>query len=185
MARYIARRGDSTKRSRCIKRRRRRRQTGIWSGHYLCADESAARKRARDSPNCHRANRSLHCPATRQPMFMWHWATHDNAIQELERACEQRSSSLHMVGIAPEFIPLRSDKRFLSILRKIGLDPEKVFAVNAPISQTAKPADVYDLTNQGGGSTTGLKYRALCCVRAPRACADPPGQAACRKLRRR
>jgi TolB-like protein len=56
---------------------------------------------------------------------------HDDAIRELERACEQRSSSLHGVGIAPEFVPLRSDKRFLSILRKIGLDPEKVFAATA------------------------------------------------------
>ena len=53
---------------------------------------------------------------------------HDDAIRELERACEQRSSSLHGVGIAPEFVPLRSDKRFLSILKKIGLEPEKVFA---------------------------------------------------------
>ena len=53
---------------------------------------------------------------------------HDDAIRELERACEQRSSSLHGVGIAPEFIPLRADRRFTSILKKIGLDPEKVFA---------------------------------------------------------
>jgi serine/threonine-protein kinase len=53
---------------------------------------------------------------------------HDDAIRELERACEQRSSSLHGVGIAPEFAPLRSDKRFLSILKRIGLEPEKVFA---------------------------------------------------------
>jgi len=54
---------------------------------------------------------------------------HDDAIRELERACDERSSSLHMVGIAPEFAPLRSDKRFLSILQKIGLDPEKVLAL--------------------------------------------------------
>jgi len=53
---------------------------------------------------------------------------HDDAIRELERACDQRSSSLHFVGIAPEFAPLRADKRFLSILKKIGLEPEKVFA---------------------------------------------------------
>jgi len=53
---------------------------------------------------------------------------HDEAIRELERACDERSSSLHFVGIAPEFIPLRSDKRFLSILKKIGLEPAKVFA---------------------------------------------------------
>jgi len=55
----------------------------------------------------------------------------DDAIRELERACEERSSSLHFVGIAPEFTPLRSDERFLSILSKIGLEPEKVFASTA------------------------------------------------------
>ena len=56
---------------------------------------------------------------------------YDDAIRELERACEQRSSSLHGVGIAPEFVPLRSDKRFRSILERIGLEPEKVFAATA------------------------------------------------------
>jgi len=53
---------------------------------------------------------------------------HDDAIRELERACHERSSSLHFVGIAPEFAPLRADKRFLSILKEIGLEPAKVFA---------------------------------------------------------
>ena len=56
---------------------------------------------------------------------------HDDAIRDLERACEQRSSTLHGVGIAPEFIPLRPDKRFRSILQRIGLEPEKVFAATA------------------------------------------------------
>jgi TolB-like protein/predicted Zn-dependent protease len=56
---------------------------------------------------------------------------HDHAIRELDRACEQRSSSLHTVGIAPEFIPLRSDRRFTSLLKRIGLEPEKVFAATA------------------------------------------------------
>ena len=56
---------------------------------------------------------------------------YDDAIRELERACNERSSSLHFIGIAPEFEPLRSDKRFLSILKKIGLDSEKVFAAGA------------------------------------------------------
>lgn len=55
----------------------------------------------------------------------------EDAIRELERAANERSSSLHFVGIAPEFIPLRSDERFLSILRRIGLQPEKVFAAGA------------------------------------------------------
>jgi tetratricopeptide (TPR) repeat protein len=52
----------------------------------------------------------------------------DETIRELERACDERSSSLHFVGIAPEFVPLRTDERFLSILKKIGLNPERVFA---------------------------------------------------------
>jgi TolB-like protein/tetratricopeptide (TPR) repeat protein len=56
---------------------------------------------------------------------------HDDAIRELERACDERSSSLHFVGIAPEFAPLRPDKRFVNIVRRIGLDPEKVFAAGA------------------------------------------------------
>jgi adenylate cyclase len=53
------------------------------------------------------------------------------AIRELRRAYEEHSSSLHFIGIAPEFAPLRSDKRFVSIVKKIGLEPEKVFAVTA------------------------------------------------------
>jgi TolB-like protein/tetratricopeptide (TPR) repeat protein len=56
---------------------------------------------------------------------------HDDAIRELERSREDRSSSLHFVGIAPEFGPLRSDQRFRSILKTIGLEPEKVFAAAA------------------------------------------------------
>jgi len=56
---------------------------------------------------------------------------YDDAIRELERACEQRSSSLHGVGIAPEFAPLRSDKRFSTILERIGLEPKKVFAATS------------------------------------------------------
>jgi TolB-like protein/cytochrome c-type biogenesis protein CcmH/NrfG len=59
---------------------------------------------------------------------------HDNAIRELERSREERSSSLHFVGIAPEFAPLRSDQRFRSLLKKIGLEPEKVFASTGPQS---------------------------------------------------
>lgn len=56
---------------------------------------------------------------------------HEDAIRELERAANERSSSLHFIGIAPEFVPLRPDKRFVSIVERIGLDPKKVFAINA------------------------------------------------------
>lgn len=60
---------------------------------------------------------------------------HDKAIEHLERACEDRSSSLHNVGITPEFAPLRDDQRFLSILRRIGIEPAKAFAA------AGKPSD--------------------------------------------
>jgi len=56
---------------------------------------------------------------------------HEDAIRELQRAYEEHSSSLHFIGIAPEFEPLRSDKRFVSIVERIGLDPRKVFAITA------------------------------------------------------
>ena len=54
---------------------------------------------------------------------------YEEAMRELQRAYEEHSSSLHFIGIAPEFAPLRSDKRFVSIVERIGLKPQKVFAV--------------------------------------------------------
>ena len=56
----------------------------------------------------------------------------EEAMRELERAAEERSSSLHFIGIAPEFAPLRTDKRFVSLVERIGLEPKKVFAINPP-----------------------------------------------------
>ena len=56
---------------------------------------------------------------------------HKDALRELDRAAGEHSSSLHFVGIAPEFIPLRSEERFLTILRRIGIDAKKVFAASA------------------------------------------------------
>jgi len=56
---------------------------------------------------------------------------YEDAMRELARAYDEHSSSLHFIGIAPEFAPLRSDKRFVSIVKEIGLDPQKVFAVTA------------------------------------------------------
>jgi hypothetical protein len=57
---------------------------------------------------------------------------YDDAMRELERAADEHSSSLHFIGIAPEFAPLRPDKRFVSLVERIGLEPKKVFAINAP-----------------------------------------------------
>jgi len=56
---------------------------------------------------------------------------YEDAMRELARAYDEHSSSLHFIGIAPEFAPLRSDKRFVSIVKEIGLEPQKVFAVTA------------------------------------------------------
>ena len=56
---------------------------------------------------------------------------YEDAMRELARAYDEHSSSLHFIGIAPEFAPLRSDKRFVSIVKEIGLDSQKVFAVTA------------------------------------------------------
>jgi TolB-like protein/tetratricopeptide (TPR) repeat protein len=55
----------------------------------------------------------------------------EEAMRELQRGYEEHSSSLHFIGIAPEFAPLRPDKRFVSIVKEIGLNPQKVFAVTA------------------------------------------------------
>jgi TolB-like protein/lipopolysaccharide biosynthesis regulator YciM len=57
---------------------------------------------------------------------------HEEAMRELARAYDEHSSSLHFIGIAPEFAPLRQDKRFVSIVKKIGLEPDKVFTATAP-----------------------------------------------------
>jgi len=57
---------------------------------------------------------------------------YDDAMRELERAADDHSSSLHFIGIAPEFAPLRPDKRFVALVERIGLEPKKVFAINPP-----------------------------------------------------
>jgi hypothetical protein len=58
----------------------------------------------------------------------------------LERAYEEHSSSLHFIGIAPEFAPLRSDKRFVSIVERIGLESQKVFAINVQGTTASQPS---------------------------------------------
>ena len=62
----------------------------------------------------------------------------EQAIRELQRAYDEHSSSLHFIGIAPEFEPLRADKRFVSIVERIGLEPEKVFAANAQVTAASQ-----------------------------------------------
>ena len=65
---------------------------------------------------------------------------HEDAMRELQRAYEEHSSSLHFIGIAPEFVPLRTDKRFVSIVERIGLNPQNVFAINAQAATASQPS---------------------------------------------
>ena len=65
---------------------------------------------------------------------------YEDAMRELARASDEHSSSLHFIGIAPEFVPLRQDKRFTSIVKEIGLEPEKVFSVNVQGATASQPS---------------------------------------------
>ena len=56
---------------------------------------------------------------------------YEDAMRELAACYDEHSSSLHFIGIAPEFAPLRPNKRFTSIVEKIGLEPQQVFAITA------------------------------------------------------
>jgi TolB-like protein len=86
------------------------------------------RKEAQEILGAACASRGSYTPGDAIAHVCMELQEHEEAMRELERAYEEHSSSLHFIGIAPEFAPLRSDKRFLSILTKIGLEPEKVFA---------------------------------------------------------
>ena len=50
----------------------------------------------------------------------------DEAFKWLDRACEEHSGNIHTVAIRPDFQPLHSDPRFAALLRRIGLDPDKL-----------------------------------------------------------
>jgi DNA-binding winged helix-turn-helix (wHTH) protein/Flp pilus assembly protein TadD len=47
----------------------------------------------------------------------------DRALALLEEAFEQRNTHLHDLNIDPEFDPLRSDPRFIDLVRRVGLMP--------------------------------------------------------------
>ncbi|PYJ28542.1 MAG: hypothetical protein DME90_07430, partial [Verrucomicrobia bacterium] len=86
------------------------------------------RKEAQEILEAACASRGSYTPGDATAHVRVELQQHEEAIRELERAYEEHSSSLHFIGIAPEFAPLRPDKRFLSIVKKIGLEPESVFA---------------------------------------------------------
>lgn len=46
----------------------------------------------------------------------------DRALELLEEAFESRNTHLHDLNIDPEFEPLRCDPRFISLVRRVGLD---------------------------------------------------------------
>jgi TolB-like protein/Flp pilus assembly protein TadD len=89
------------------------------------------REEAREILKAARASRGSYTPGDAIAHLHVVLQEHEDAIRELERARDERSSSLHTIGIAPEFAPLRPDKRFVSIVKEIGLEPQKVFAITA------------------------------------------------------
>jgi TolB-like protein/Tfp pilus assembly protein PilF len=97
-------------------------------GHAITYAMMNRREEARDGLASAIAARAGYTPGDAVAHVRVALAEYKDAIRELERACVERSSSVHFIGIAPEFKPLRSDKRFLSILKRIGLEPGKVFA---------------------------------------------------------
>jgi adenylate cyclase len=54
----------------------------------------------------------------------------DAAFRWLQRACDEHSAPLYGVGRAREFLPLHSDPRLPLLLKKLGLDPQRVLAAN-------------------------------------------------------
>ncbi len=89
------------------------------------------REEAREILNAACASRGSYTPGDAIAHVHVELEEYEDAMRELARAYDEHSSSLHFIGIAPEFAPLRSDKRFVSIVKEIGLDPQKVFAITA------------------------------------------------------
>jgi len=89
------------------------------------------REEAREILNAACASRGSYTPGDAIAHVHVELEEYEDAMRELARAYDEHSSSLHFIGIAPEFAPLRPDKRFVSIVKKIGLEPQKVFAVTA------------------------------------------------------
>ena len=89
------------------------------------------REEAREILNAACASRGSYTPGDAIAHVHGMLEEYEEAMRELARAYDEHSSSLHFIGIAPEFAPLRSDKRFISIVKEIGLEPQKVFAVTA------------------------------------------------------
>lgn len=52
----------------------------------------------------------------------------DEAFRWLVRAADEHSAPMEGLAFRPEFRPLYSDPRFIDVLRRIGLDPEKALA---------------------------------------------------------
>jgi len=47
----------------------------------------------------------------------------DEAIEQLNRAYEDRSGFIIYLGVEPQFDPLRSDPRYTELLRRMNLSP--------------------------------------------------------------
>jgi tetratricopeptide (TPR) repeat protein len=56
----------------------------------------------------------------------------DEAFRWLDRAIQEHSAPIHRISFAPEFRPLRLDRRFPDLLRRIGLHPAKLLEATKP-----------------------------------------------------
>ena len=89
--------------------------SALWSCDHLREDESPggsegdSQGRLRDVAGATRQGMRLR-------MCRWCCKNTTTRCANWQRAYEEHSSSLHFIGIAPEFAPLRPDKRFVSIV---------------------------------------------------------------------
>ncbi len=63
-----------------------------------------------------------------EDMALVHAALGENAeaLHWLERACDERSGSIHSIAVRPGFASLHSEPRFAAVLKRIGLNPAAV-----------------------------------------------------------
>jgi tetratricopeptide (TPR) repeat protein len=64
----------------------------------------------------------------------------NRALDYLERACELKESRIGYMNVSPWFAPIRSEPRFIALLRKIGLSPRHETAIELDSLPSISPA---------------------------------------------
>jgi hypothetical protein len=89
---------------------------------------AAAGRQAEAQTNLQRLQeKSKHAFVPAYNFAIIHIALHqkDQALQDLERAYDEKDWALMVLAVEPRLDPLRSDPRFQDLLRKVGLSPAK------------------------------------------------------------